>query len=158
VVNSPGGPETVPVGAERESVETTVKTVLVPLVGRTHRDRRLGRSNVPFSGAIVSIRRRDPSQGGEISSSDLGEGVPVPNTFDEISALATRMNAMLARIEAGHEAQRRFVRRACPTGRLRCRQPLSALRRHSRASRRRGLITLIAERSSASRAVRCRAR
>jgi signal transduction histidine kinase len=45
----------------------------------------------------------------DISTSDLAERVPVPNNFDEIAALAVTMNEMLARIEAGHEAQRRFV-------------------------------------------------
>jgi signal transduction histidine kinase len=45
----------------------------------------------------------------EISSSHLAERVPVPANRDEISALATTMNEMLARVEAGHTAQRRFV-------------------------------------------------
>ncbi|SHV47435.1 putative two-component histidine kinase [Mycobacteroides abscessus subsp. abscessus] len=45
----------------------------------------------------------------EISASDLGERVPIGNRSDEISALAVTMNDMLARIEAGHAAQRRFV-------------------------------------------------
>ncbi|WP_419186540.1 sensor histidine kinase [Mycolicibacterium peregrinum] len=45
----------------------------------------------------------------EISASDLGERVPVGRRSDEISALAVTMNDMLARIEAGHAAQRRFV-------------------------------------------------
>lgn len=45
----------------------------------------------------------------EISTSDLGERVPVPDRADEISALAVTMNEMLSRIEAGHTAQRRFV-------------------------------------------------
>ena len=45
----------------------------------------------------------------EISTSDLTERVPVPEKRDEISALALTMNEMLARIEAGHSAQQRFV-------------------------------------------------
>ena len=45
----------------------------------------------------------------QISTSDLGERVPVPDRADEISALAVTMNEMLSRIEAGHTAQRRFV-------------------------------------------------
>lgn len=45
----------------------------------------------------------------EISASDLGERVPVGARSDEISALAVTMNDMLARVEAGHAAQRRFV-------------------------------------------------
>lgn len=49
------------------------------------------------------------SQVAEISTSDLTERVPVPDTHDEIAALAVTMNEMLARIEAGHTAQQRFV-------------------------------------------------
>jgi signal transduction histidine kinase len=45
----------------------------------------------------------------DISTSDLAERVPVPESRDEIAALAETMNEMLARIEAGHAAQRRFV-------------------------------------------------
>jgi signal transduction histidine kinase len=46
----------------------------------------------------------------EISSSDLSERVPLPaDHTNEISALAATMNAMLARIEFGQTAQRRFV-------------------------------------------------
>jgi signal transduction histidine kinase len=45
----------------------------------------------------------------DISASDLAERVPVPESHDEIAALAETMNEMLARIEAGHAAQQRFV-------------------------------------------------
>jgi signal transduction histidine kinase len=45
----------------------------------------------------------------DISASDLAERVPVPQSRDEIAALAATMNEMLARVEAGHAAQRRFV-------------------------------------------------
>ena len=45
----------------------------------------------------------------DISTSDLTERVPVPDSRDEIAALAVTMNEMLARIEAGHAAQQRFV-------------------------------------------------
>jgi signal transduction histidine kinase len=45
----------------------------------------------------------------DITTSDLTERVPVPGSRDEVAALAVTMNEMLARIEAGHDAQRRFV-------------------------------------------------
>jgi signal transduction histidine kinase len=45
----------------------------------------------------------------EITTSDLSDRVPVPDGRDEIAALAVTMNEMLARIEAGHTAQQRFV-------------------------------------------------
>ncbi|MFI1920303.1 sensor histidine kinase [Nocardia sp. NPDC020380] len=44
-----------------------------------------------------------------IGTSALSQRVPVPATRDEIARLATTMNEMLARIEAGHTAQRRFL-------------------------------------------------
>lgn len=45
----------------------------------------------------------------EISTSDLAERVPVPESRDAIAALAVTMNEMLWRIEAGHRAYQRFV-------------------------------------------------
>lgn len=45
----------------------------------------------------------------DISAHDLSGRVPVPAHRDEISALAATMNDMLARIESGQAAQRRFV-------------------------------------------------
>lgn len=55
--------------------------------------------------SVEAIRSRVSA----ISAFDLGERVPVGRRSDEISALAVTMNNMLARIEAGHAAQRRFV-------------------------------------------------
>jgi signal transduction histidine kinase len=54
---------------------------------------------------VERIRRR--VQG--IESSDLTERVPVPQTDDEIARLATTMNEMLDRLQAGQATQRRFV-------------------------------------------------
>lgn len=45
----------------------------------------------------------------DISSKSLDERVPVPPSQDEIARLATTMNAMLDRLQAGAEQQRRFV-------------------------------------------------
>lgn len=44
-----------------------------------------------------------------ISSADLGRRVPVPNTSDEISALATTMNGMLNRLDDAQQTQVRFI-------------------------------------------------
>ncbi len=49
------------------------------------------------------------AQVADISAQDLSGRVPVPAHRDEISALAATMNDMLARIESGQAAQRRFV-------------------------------------------------
>jgi signal transduction histidine kinase len=109
-VDGKGGRYTVLVAAGSEGVETTVKTVIVLLAGAApivtvvaaaatyrlvHRSLR----------SVDAIRTRVA----DISTSDLAERVPVPSNHDEISALAITMNEMLARIEAGHAAQRRFV-------------------------------------------------
>ena len=45
----------------------------------------------------------------EISTTSLGERVPVPATGDEVARLATMMNRMLERLEQGDERQRRFA-------------------------------------------------
>jgi len=44
-----------------------------------------------------------------IGATDLSQRVPVPATQDEIARLATTMNQMLDRLEAGQATQRRFV-------------------------------------------------
>lgn len=108
--DSPGGRYTVSVGGGSEGVEATVQTVVIllgcasPIVvavaaGATYL--LVGRS----LRSVDAIRSRVAA----ISTSDLTERVPVPAARDEISALALTMNEMLARIEAGHAAQRRFV-------------------------------------------------
>ena len=55
--------------------------------------------------SVEAIRTRVAA----ISASELSERVPVPSRNDEISDLARTMNTMLARVEAGHRAQRQFV-------------------------------------------------
>jgi signal transduction histidine kinase len=109
-VDGKGGRYTILVGAGSEAVEATVKTVLVLLAGA---------APIVIAVAAVaayvlvarSLRSVDAirTRVADISASDLAERVPVPDNFDEISALAVTMNEMLARIEAGHDAQRRFV-------------------------------------------------
>jgi len=109
-VDGLGGRYTVLVGAGSEAVESTVRTVIVLLAGA---------APIVIAVAAVatyllvgrSLRSVDAirTRVADISTSDLAERVPVPNNHDEISALAITMNEMLARIEAGHEAQRRFV-------------------------------------------------
>lgn len=61
----------------------------------------VGRSLRP----VEQIRRRVAT----ITSRDLHARVPVPRVHDEIGALAETMNAMLDRLQASTEAQRRFV-------------------------------------------------
>jgi signal transduction histidine kinase len=110
VVDTPTGRYTVVAGGGVESAEATVATVAVLLavaapivigVAAVASYRMVKRS----LRSVEAIRSRVA----DISASDLAERVPVPQSRDEIAALATTMNEMLARVEEGHTAQRRFV-------------------------------------------------
>jgi len=106
----PGGTVTILVGADREPVESVVTRVgalmtlgypvIIALVA-VGTYRLVGAA----LGPVEAIRARVAS----ISSTDLAQRVPVPDTRDEIADLATTMNAMLARLESGRAAQHRLV-------------------------------------------------
>jgi signal transduction histidine kinase len=109
-VHTASGDYTVLVGGGSEAVEATARTVALLLAG--------GAPIIIVVAATASywlVRRSLKSvdairsQVAEISASDLAERVPVPTSRDEIAALAVTMNEMLARIEAGHLAQQRFL-------------------------------------------------
>ena len=109
-VATPSGDYTVIVGGGSETVEATARTVAIGLA--------CGAPIIIAVAAAASywlVRRSLQSvdairaQVAEISTSDLAERVPVPNSHDEIAALAVTMNEMLSRIEAGHRAQQRFL-------------------------------------------------
>ncbi|TSE01503.1 HAMP domain-containing protein [Skermania sp. ID1734] len=104
------GPETVLVAASTESVESTVADVatllaigipLLVIVGAAANYWLVRRSLA----SVDAIRARVE----HIETTNLSARVPVPAARDEIGRLAETMNAMLARIEAGHTAQRRFI-------------------------------------------------
>lgn len=62
-----------------------------------------------MAGRALRPVERIRSEVEEITGSDLHRRVPQPATGDEIAALASTMNSMLARIETDAERQRRFV-------------------------------------------------
>ena len=109
-VDGPDGRYTILVGEGSAVIASTVRTVALALAG-----------SAPVVIAVSacatyllvrrSLKSVDEirSRVAEISTSDLTGRVPVPERHDEISALAVTMNQMLARIEAGHAAQKRFV-------------------------------------------------
>src|SRR3984885_13032028 len=109
-VNAASGQYTVLVGGGSEAVEATVRTVALLVAG-----------SAPIITGVAavatyrlvrrSLQSVDDNRGrvAEISTSDLAERVPMPTSRDEISALAVTMNEMLARLEAGHQAQQRFL-------------------------------------------------
>ena len=105
-----GNRYTVLVGADGTGVDSTVTIVAVLLViamplvvaGAAAATFVLVRRSLR---SVEAIRLRVA----DISAHDLSERVPVPAHRDEVSALAVTMNDMLARIQSGHAAQRRFV-------------------------------------------------
>ncbi|MCX5045715.1 ATP-binding protein [Aldersonia sp. NBC_00410] len=105
-----GEPVTIIVGADREPIETTVRRIgalllagapLVVVLTVIGTYLLVGVALRP----VESLRRRVSS----ISSSDLDRRVAVPATGDEVAQLASTMNEMLDRLQAGQRAQRRFV-------------------------------------------------
>ena len=105
-----GNRYTVLVGADGNAVDATVTIVAVllaiamPIVvaGAAAATFVLVRRSLR---SVEAIRVRVA----DISAHDLSERVPVPAHRDEIAALAVTMNDMLARVQSGHAAQRRFV-------------------------------------------------
>ncbi len=109
-VNTTSGAYTVIAGGGSEAVEAAAQSIalllaagapIIILVAATATYTLVRRSLQ----SVDAIRSRVA----EISTSDLAERVPVPGGRDEISALALTMNEMLARLEAGHRTQRRFL-------------------------------------------------
>lgn len=76
-----------------------------------------------------------------ITAERLHQRVPVPDTADEIAALATTMNGMLDRLDAAAAAQRRFVSDASHE----LRSPLATIRQHAELAQAHPEVTSIAE-------------
>jgi signal transduction histidine kinase len=109
-VSTSAGPVTVVVGADREPVETVVQIVAVLIaVGGPVVVGLVAWATYRLVGAALGPVERIREQVASVSTSQLAERVPVPETRDEIARLAMTMNDMLARLEAGHAAQQRFV-------------------------------------------------
>lgn len=76
-----------------------------------------------------------------ITAERLHQRVPVPDTADEIAALATTMNGMLDRLDASATAQRRFVSDASHE----LRSPLATIRQHAELAQAHPEVTSIGE-------------
>lgn len=76
---------------------------------------------------VESIRREVES----ITTQELHRRVPVSAPHDEIARLAATMNAMLERLEAGQERQRRFVSDASHE----LRSPVASIRQHAEVAK-----------------------
>ncbi|WP_338089441.1 sensor histidine kinase [Nocardia cerradoensis] len=110
LAETPSGRYQVLVAVDTESVERAVARVgallavgapIVVLAAAAATYLLVGRS----LRSVEAIRERVA----RIGATELSERVPVPAPRDEIARLAETMNDMLARVEAGHRAQRRFV-------------------------------------------------
>lgn len=110
-VSAPDGARyTVLVGEGSQAVTSAIKTVVIALAIAAPVVIAVS-AGATYVLVARSMRSVDAirSRVADISASDLAERVPVPDSRDEIAALAETMNEMLARIEAGHAAQQRFV-------------------------------------------------
>ncbi|WP_307861230.1 sensor histidine kinase [Microbacterium maritypicum] len=76
-----------------------------------------------------------------ITAERLHQRVPVPETADEVAALATTMNGMLDRLDAAATAQRRFVSDASHE----LRSPLATIRQHAELAQAHPDVTSIGE-------------
>jgi len=109
-VRGPGGDLTVVVGVDAAGVTDTLTTVGAVLA--------VGLPIVVVVAALLtyvlvglSLRSVDRMRArvADVSPAELSLRLAVPRPRDEISRLATTLNAMLARLQAGRDAQRRFV-------------------------------------------------
>jgi len=107
---SPSGPATVVVGADREPIEGILGTVaLLMAIGGPVVVALVAVASYRLVGAALLPVERIRARVAAISTDRLDERVPVPDTQDEIARLAETMNSMLGRLESGHRAQQRFV-------------------------------------------------
>ncbi|WP_231917850.1 sensor histidine kinase [Microbacterium pygmaeum] len=131
----------VPTDDDQETVGTVITLlvvavpVLVLLVGVTTW-LMIGRALAP----VARIR----SEVDDITADRLDRRIPVPESRDEIAALATTMNGMLGRLDVAAQAQRRFISDASHE----LRSPLATIRQHVELSQAHPDLTSVEELSS----------
>jgi signal transduction histidine kinase len=109
-VQTPSGPVTILVGADREPVETVATTVAGLLaIGGPIVVALVAFGTYRLVGAALQPVERIRARVSSVSSGKLDERIPVPPAGDEVARLAVTMNDMLDRLESGQAAQRRFV-------------------------------------------------
>ncbi len=108
--DTPAGPVTVLVGADREPVENVVTTVgvllavAVPIVVAL-----VAFGTYRLVGSALQPVERIRARVASLTTDELAERIPVPPADDEVARLAVTMNDLLDRIAVGQAAQRRFV-------------------------------------------------
>ena len=109
-VSGPQGAFTVLVAAVQDPIDATVaKVALLLAVGLPVIVVIVGAATYTLVGRSLRPVERIRAGVASITTSDLSERVPVPDSADEIAQLAETMNSMLTRLQAGHLAQQRFV-------------------------------------------------
>jgi signal transduction histidine kinase len=107
---TPSGPVTVLVGADREPVETVATTVAGLLaIGGPIVVALVAFGTYRLVGVALQPVERIRARVSSVTSGKLDERIPVPPADDEVGRLAVTMNDMLDRLESGQTAQRRFV-------------------------------------------------
>ena len=109
-VETPSGPVTVLVGADREPVEDVIMTVATLLaIGGPIVIALVAFGTYRLVGAALQPVERIRARVSSMTHSKLAERIPVPAADDEVTRLAVTMNDMLDRLEASQSAQRRFI-------------------------------------------------
>jgi signal transduction histidine kinase len=107
---SPTGPVTVLVAADREPVETVVSTVAGLLaIGGPIAIALVAFGTHRLVGSALQPVERIRTKVSSVTSGKLTDRIPVPAADDEVTRLAVTMNEMLDRLEAGQASQRRFI-------------------------------------------------
>jgi len=123
---------------DREAVATVIGLLLiaVPLLVLL-----VGATTWVVVGRALSPVNRIRTEVESITADRLDRRVPVPSSGDEIAALATTMNGMLARLDASAHAQRQFVSDASHE----LRSPLATIRQHVELAQAHPDVTSVAE-------------
>jgi signal transduction histidine kinase len=109
-VSTNSGLRTVLVGESLDTVDDGTEAVIAAmLVGLPLLAVLVGAATFLFVGRTLRPVEAMRRQAASITSRNLHARLPVPETDDEIAALASTMNTMLDRIESASAAQRRFV-------------------------------------------------
>lgn len=110
VVNSPDGRITLTAQRSLAEVDDTVNSITDALwIGFPALVLLVGLLTWHFAGRALRPVEAIRSQAASITGSTIHRRVPVPQTDDEVAALAITMNEMLDRLEDASSRQRRFV-------------------------------------------------
>jgi signal transduction histidine kinase len=110
VVLPQGGGQWVIAGASLESRAEALSALLVlMLIGGPVTLALAGAAGWAVAGAALRPVERMRQEADAISVSDRGRRLPIPAAHDEITRLGSTLNAMIGRLEAAFERERRFV-------------------------------------------------